>query len=160
MRKIELMTSFFSYPSERELSDDDKHLLIMAKNVLGNAYSPYSKFQVAAAVLLSNGETVTSTNYENASYPICVCAEHSALIAAANRFPEVPPIAVAITVKTIHQIIDRPALPCGSCRQVICETEQKNSHPIKVILQGETGEVFVFESGKDMLPLAFDSSFL
>ncbi len=160
MRKIEIKTSFHTYNSEQELPENDKQLLLAAKSALGNSYSPYSKFRVAAAVLLSNGEIVTSTNYENASYPISVCAEHSALIAAANRFPDSPPTAVAITVKTPHRTIDRPALPCGSCRQVICETQQKNGHAIKVILQGEKGEVYVFEDGKDMLPLAFDGSYL
>ena len=160
MRKIEIKTSFLSFGSEEGLPDDDRQLLLAAKNVLGNSYSPYSKFQVAAAVLLSSGETVTSTNYENASYPISVCAEHSALIAAANRFPDSLPIAVAITVKTPNRSIGRPALPCGSCRQVICETQHKNGLPIRVILQGEKGEVFVFENGDDMLPLAFDGSYL
>lgn len=160
MRKIQLKTAFHSYGSEKELPADDRQLLLTAKGVLGNAYAPYSKFHVAAAVLLANGETVTSTNYENASYPICVCAEHAALIAAANRFPNSPPIAVAITVQTPHKVIDHPALPCGSCRQVICETQQKNGHAIKVILQGETGDVYVFENGNDMLPLAFDGSYL
>ena len=160
MRKVVLKTSFQVYASLDEMEKDDQRLLAKAKSVLKNAYAPYSKFQVAAAVLLSNGKTVTSTNYENAAYPICVCAEHSALIAAANRYPKASPVSVAITVQTIHQKIEEPALPCGSCRQVICETEAKNKQAIKVILQGETGEVYIFETGKDMLPLAFDGSFL
>jgi cytidine deaminase len=160
MRPVEIKTSFSVYTSETELPEADQKLLQTAKSVLGDAYAPYSKFHVAAAVLLANGDVVTSTNYENASYPICVCAEHSALIAASNRFPNIPPTAVAITVKTVRKKIDRPALPCGSCRQVICETEYKNNQTIRVILQGETGEVFVFENGKAMLPLAFDGSYL
>lgn len=160
MRKVELKTSFQVYAHIDEMEKEDQRLLTKAKSVLKNAYAPYSKFHVAAAVLLSNGKTVTSTNYENAAYPICVCAEHSALIAAANRYPKAHPISVAITVQTVHQKIEQPALPCGSCRQVICETETKNSQPIKVILKGETGEVYIFKSGKDMLPLAFDGSFL
>ncbi len=160
MKKVDFKTAFLVYETEQELPVTDQQLLQIARGVLGNAYAPYSKFHVAAAVMLSNGAIVTSTNYENASFPISVCAEHSALIAAANRYPDLAPVAVAITVKTPRQIVDKPALPCGSCRQVICETEQKNGQTIKVILQGETGDIFVFDSGKDMLPLAFDSSFL
>ena len=160
MRSIELKTSFQSYPASNEMAEADQRLLAKAKSVLKNAYAPYSNFQVAAAVLLDNGKTVTSTNYENAAYPICVCAEHSALIAAANRYPKAQPVSVAITVKAPNQVIERPALPCGSCRQVICETEYKNGQSIRVILQGESGEIYVFETGKDMLPLAFDGSFL
>ncbi len=160
MQKLEIKTAFSVYGHEGELPAPDQQLLAAAKSVLQNAYAPYSKFHVAAAALLSNGETVTSTNYENASYPISVCAEHSALIAAANRFPDSAVVAVAITVKNQNQTIDRPVLPCGSCRQVICETERKNRKNMKVILQGETGEVYIFEKGNDMLPLAFDGSFL
>ncbi len=160
MQKLEIKTPFYSYNSESELPEEEGKLLALAKTILPNAYAPYSKFQVAAAVFLSNGETVTSTNYENASYPICVCAEHSALIAAANQYPNSYAVAVAITVKNPIQVISRPALPCGSCRQVICETEKRNGHPIKVILQGEEGPVFIFEKGGDMLPLAFDGSYL
>ena len=160
MRKIEIKTTFSVYDTDHELPEAERQLLREAKKRLDIAYAPYSKFQVSAVVLLANGETVASTNYENAAYPISVCAEHSALIAAANRFPEVPPLAVAITVKAHDKKIDRPALPCGGCRQVIMETQMKNGSPIKVILQGETGEIYVFEKGEEMLPLAFNGSFL
>ena len=160
MQKIEIKTAFLVYQTEDELPSLDLQLLQSAKGVLQNAYAPYSKFQVAAAALLANGETVKSTNYENASYPLCVCAEHSALIAAANKFPDSPVVSVAITVKNDVNPVDKPALPCGSCRQVISETENKNDQHIKVILQGETGEIYVFEKGSDMLPLAFDGSYL
>ncbi|MEO1261114.1 MAG: cytidine deaminase [Bacteroidota bacterium] len=160
MRKIEIKTTFLAYDTDQELPESERRLLLEAKKRLNIAYAPYSKFQVSAAVLLANDEIVASTNYENASYPISVCAEHSALIAAANRFPGVPPLAVAITVKAHDKEVGQPALPCGSCRQVIMETQMKNGHPIKIILQGETGEVYVFEKGEEILPLAFNGSFL
>ncbi|HHM21480.1 MAG TPA: cytidine deaminase [Bacteroidetes bacterium] len=160
MKKATIRTTYTIYPSDGELPDAEKELLGAAKKALSRSYAPYSRFHVGAAVRLSNDEVVTSTNYENASYPISVCAEHSALIAAANHPSGAVPVALAITVKTAVKTIDRPALPCGSCRQVIVETEQKNNTPLQVILQGETGEVFIFENGRDMLPLAFDGGFL
>ena len=51
-----------------------------------NFYSPYSRFRVGAAVLLENGEIVTGTNVENASYRLTTCAEQAAIVAAVSRF--------------------------------------------------------------------------
>lgn len=160
MKIIELKSTFTAYDRASDMPAANRSLLQIARQKLTNAYAPYSRFQVSAAVLMSNGAVVSSTNYENAAYPICVCAEHSALIAAANQYPKEHPVKVAITVKAAEQVIDRPALPCGSCRQVICETEIKNKQLIEVSLQGEAGQIFVFASGRDMLPMAFDGSFL
>jgi cytidine deaminase len=160
MKKYTLQTEFSAYDSPESLPEADRELLLLAKKSLENAYSPYSNFKVGAAVLLENDEMLGGTNYENASYPLCICAEQTVLTTAANRFPNVPALAIAVTVKNPKLVIDRPGPPCGACRQVICETEMKNGKPMRVILQGETGPVYVFESGKDLLPLAFDQSFL
>lgn len=160
MKKYTLQTEITQFDSPEELPETDRKLLDLAKKALENAYSPYSNFKVGAAVLLENGELVGGSNYENASYPLCICAEQTVLTTAANRFPNVAVQAIAVTVRNPNQHIDRPGAPCGACRQVICETEMKNKQPMRVILQGESGPVYVFESGKDLLPLAFDSSFL
>ncbi|HFA50644.1 MAG TPA: cytidine deaminase [Bacteroidetes bacterium] len=160
MRRLEIKTVYSEYTSEKELPEEDQALLQKAKKALKQSYSPYSHFKVGAAALLENGKTVISANYENASYPSTVCAEHSALIQAANRYPKSPVVALAITVLNSEQVIEDPAMPCGSCRQVICETEGRNGQDMRVILQGEKGKVHVFERGGDMLPLAFDGGFL
>ncbi len=160
MKKYTLQTEFAMYESPEDLPEADRALLFLAKKSLENAYAPYSNFKVGAAVLLDNGEMLGGTNYENASYPLCICAEQTVLTTAANRFPNLPALAIAVTVKNPKLVIDRPGPPCGACRQVICETEMKNRQSIRVILQGETGPVYVFESGKDLLPLAFDGSYL
>ena len=110
--------------------------------------------------MLRNGQLLGGSNYENASYPLCICAEQTVLTTAANLYPGVAPLALAIAIRNPKQVIDRPGLPCGGCRQVICETEMKNKQPIRVILQGETGPVFIFENGQDLLPLSFDKSYL
>ncbi|MBI1225552.1 MAG: cytidine deaminase [Bacteroidetes bacterium] len=160
MKKQTIQTEFTSYDSVDLLPDVDRELLSIAKKSLENSYSPYSNFKVGAAVLLLNGEMLGGSNYENASYPLCICAEQTVLTTAANQFPGIVPISLAVTVRNPRQLIDRPGLPCGACRQVICETEMRYKHPIRVILQGETGPVYVFENGLDLLPLAFDKSFL
>ncbi len=160
MKRQTIQIDYTSYDSQEALSEGDRQLLFLAKKSLENSYSPYSNFKVGAAVLLRNGQLLGGSNYENASYPLCICAEQTVITTAANLHPGVAPLALAIAVRNPNQVIDRPGLPCGACRQVICETEVKNNQPIRVILQGEVGPVFIFEKGLDLLPLAFDKTFL
>jgi cytidine deaminase len=160
MRKqlFECPVTVFDTPEE--LEKDDRALLALARKTREDAYAPYSGFKVGAAALMENGEMLPGTNYENASYPLTICAEQAVLAAASSRFPGVPVRALAITVKNLKQVIAHPAAPCGACRQVIYETERKNDAAIRVILQGETGPVYLIERGRDLLPLAFDETYL
>ena len=148
------------YASEKELPTADQKLIQEARKALKKSYSPYSKFQVGAAVLLENEEIISGANQENASYPLCLCAERVTISGADCIHPDVPILAMAITAKSSSQIIHQPVTPCGACRQVICETEQKHQTPIRLILQGEAGEVYVLKTGKDLLPLSFDGSLI
>ncbi len=147
------------YESADELPRPDHALLGLARQSLQHSYSPYSNFKVGAAVLLQNGKMVGGANQENASYPLCLCAERVALAAAASQFPGEAVVALAVTVFSQEHLIEKPAAPCGACRQVICETECKHKHDIRILLQGETGEVLVFTTGKDLLPFSFDGSY-
>lgn len=160
MKEHTLSTVFRVYESPEELPDSDRELLDLARESLLKSYSPYSNFKVGAAVRFSNGEMLGGSNYENASYPMCICAEQSVLAAAASRYPEEKVMAIAVTIRNPRKVIGQPAAPCGACRQVICETERKNGQTMRVILQGETGPVYVFDKGLDLLPLGFDGGFL
>ena len=85
----------------------DQELYEQAKAASAAAYAPYSKFLVGAAVLLRDGRVVTGVNVENASYPLGICAERSALaraVAEGARPGDVEVLAVT-------------ASPCGGCRQ-------------------------------------------
>lgn len=149
-----------AYPSELKLRLEDQKVLTLAKKHLEYSYSPYSNFKVGTGLLLSNGELIGGSNQENASYPLCLCAERVALAAAASMHPSIPIRTLAVTIQHATKIIGEPAMPCGACRQVICEVEQKQQQAIRVITQGMEGEVYIFESGLSILPLAFDASFL
>ena len=149
-----------AYPSKKDLRDNDQQVLALAKRHLQYSYSPYSNFKVGAALFLENGQFIGGSNQENASYPLCLCAERVALAAAAAMHPEVLIHTLAVTVQHANKIIRDPIMPCGACRQVICEVEQKQQKAIRIITQGMEGEVYVFESGLSILPLAFDASFL
>lgn len=160
MKEHTLSTVFHIFESPEELPALERELLALARQSRAHSYSPYSNFKVGAAVRLSNGEMLGGSNYENASYPMCICAEQSVLAAAASRFPGEKITAIAVTVQNPKRVIEQPAAPCGACRQVICETEQKNGQTMQVIVQGETGPVYVFAKGGDLLPLGFDGGFL
>jgi len=143
-----------------DLSKKDAKLLNLATASLDNAYAPYSNFHVGAAVLLDNGKMIGGSNQENAAYPLCLCAERVALSAVASQYPNVVVKSMAITVKAPNQVVSQPAMPCGSCRQSLCEQEFKQKKDIKLVIRGEEGDIYIFKSAKDILPFSFDASFL
>ena len=125
-----------------------------------NAYAPYSKFSVGAAILLDNDEVVTGNNQENASYPSGLCAERTAIYYAGAQYPDAKILKMALTAGSrINQTIT-PIPPCGACRQAIAEYEVKQESPIEIYFMGETGKVVKSNSLANLLPLGFDRSFL
>ncbi len=92
-----------------------RQLIAAARDVQQNAYAPYSKFTVGAAVLGTNGKIYTGCNVENSSYGLTICAERNALIHAVSlgcrEFQ-----ALAITGDS-----EDFTMPCGACRQVMAE---------------------------------------
>lgn len=152
--------SYDSFTVPEDLSPEDQELLTTARTALPNAYAPYSNFQVAAAARLEDGTIVTGWNTENAAYPMCLCAEPATLAAAASQRPGMAVVAMAITVRSANQVLDQPASPCGSCRQQLTEHEGRFGRPMKLILQGQEGPVFVFASAGDILPFGFSGKLL
>jgi len=148
------------YDSIDHLEPYLKELLAVAIQQLDHAYAPYSKFHVGAAVLLEDQSIYPGCNQENASYPLCMCGERVALYNAAANKPGVLIKSLAITAKNLQKKLDQPVSPCGACRQVILEYENKQNSPIEIILKGDTPEVYYFASSKILLPFGFDSSFL
>ncbi|MEL6864263.1 MAG: cytidine deaminase [Bacteroidota bacterium] len=160
MRTHQIVTSFTIVEQFDDLDPADRQLLLRAQEALDDSYSPYSNFQVAAAIRLENGKLIGGSNQENASYPICLCAERVTLSAADALFPRQIVEAMAITARNAEHPLKRPVTPCGSCRQAIFEHSQKQKKAIRLILQGESGAIFIFNSANDLLPLTFDATFL
>lgn len=148
------------YDSLNELKESDKKLLDLAVEARKNAYAPYSRFNVGAAVLLENGEVEIGSNQENASYPSGLCAERVAIFHAGARFPGVPVKAIAITAASEDYEVTVPAAPCGNCRQAIFEYEFKQKSPIRLLLMGASGSIVECASLEDILPLGFNNTFL
>lgn len=152
--------SYTSFDQPGNLDSEDQELLTAAASALEHSYSPYSKFQVAAAARLEDGTIVSGWNTENAAYPMCVCAEPATLAAAASQRPGMPVVAMAITVKSGNLTVGIPVSPCGSCRQQLAEHEGRFGRKMKLILRGETGPVYVFDSAGDLLPFGFSGELL
>ena len=140
-----------------ELTSADRKLVDEAKAMTGKSYAPYSRFNVGAALLMSDGSVYGGANQENAAFPVGTCAERSAFFYATAAKPDVAPVAIAIAARTAGRFTDMPVSPCGMCRQALLEAETRFGTPIRVLLYGEAG-VYVVSSIRDLLPLTFDGS--
>ncbi len=137
---------------------DITRLVAAARDVAQHAHAPYSGFAVGAAVLLDDGEIITGTNFENASYGMTLCAETVALgsVNAAGKIRNVAAIAVAggkhdaggaSGIKIIH--------PCGRCRQLIVEAAQISGVDLPVHCAGAEGDAVETHMISALLPHAF-----
>lgn len=158
MKKVEISTQYTSCQYD-ELTAEQKMLVNRAKANTKRSYSPYSHFSVGAALLLANGQVVDGANQENAAYPSGLCAERTALFAAGALYPDVPVVALAVACYTHGAFLPNPGSPCGGCRQVMIETEERGGKPMQVLLYGEN-ETWVLDSAKSLMPLSFDGSVL
>ncbi len=160
MQKLQLTTQYILYENKAELDSASQELMNTAIEARKKAYAPYSNFSVGAAILLDNGKIVTGNNQENAAYPSGLCAERVAIYSAGALYPNNTILKIAISASSSHKEVIKPVAPCGACRQAIAEYEMKQTTPIEIFFMGETGEVIKVNSLKDILPLAFDKSFL
>jgi len=119
----------------------------LAKQAARRSYSPYSKFRVGAALLLTNGEIVTGTNVENASYGLTICAERSALVCAVAQFG--PKIRIAAAA--VANLNDSSSPPCGACRQVLAEFALPNARVTFSAANGVRTMTF-----SELLPAGFE----
>jgi cytidine deaminase len=157
MKENKFEFSYEVYDNIEELPEEFRALLNRAKEITEQAYAPYSLFKVGAVARLANGEMVVGTNQENASFPVGLCAERALLASASSLFPEIPIETIAISYKSETVKSDHPVAPCGICRQSLQEFESRVHHPLKLILGGITGPVYVIDSVSKLLPLAFTS---
>ena len=143
------------YNDTSELPEADALLLKKAREVTSLSYAPYSNFHVGAAARLINNEIVTGSNQENASYPVGICAERVLLGNAAMLFPEKGIQTLAISYRSKDLKSDHPISPCGMCRQALQEFEMRTAQPMRIILSGQEGKIFVIQTAAHLLPFAF-----
>ena len=148
------------YSAIGDLPVSFQQLIREAKKISKTAYAPYSKFLVGAAALLENGKIVLGSNQENASFPAGLCGESVALFAAGANYPKIPIKAIAITASSKKKKVTEPIAPCGICRQVFVEFENRQKKDIVIILMGDRGKIRLIRSAKELLPLAFEAKYL
>ena len=137
-----------------ELNGEDQSLIEAAIKATDNSYADYSHFHVGAAVRLSDSTIVIGANQENAAFPSGLCAERTAIFAAQAQYPKLAVEALAIAAKNSDGILSQPVTPCGSCRQVVLQIEERYHHPVEVLLYGSQ-RIFRFHSIRDLLPFCF-----
>jgi cytidine deaminase len=147
--------SYTEYDNTGELDSPDLELVLAAREAASDAYAPYSKFMVGAAVRLESGLIIKGANVENAAFPSGICAERSALSNSISNHKDDKPVAIAIASMTDNGLTEDLPAPCGSCRQVIAEEESRTGNRIKIILSGKN-KVLVIDGISSLLPLQFD----
>jgi cytidine deaminase len=155
MEEIKTTSTIQQYTSATELSLEDQQLLNDAKAAVNTSYAPYSRFHVGCALILENGVIIKGSNQENIAYPSGLCAERVAIFHAGASYPDVPVRTMAITVKAEGYVVDKPITSCGSCLQSMSEFELKFNKPMRIILQGETGNIWVADSLRTFIPFMF-----
>ncbi|MCX7606527.1 MAG: cytidine deaminase [Bacteroidia bacterium] len=136
---------------EDTLSAPEKELIQAAAKAAEHAYAPYSKFHVGAAVRLRDGRIYTGNNQENAAYPSGLCAERTLLfsLGAQSLISSVEILAVY----SPHSL--SPVMPCGACRQVMHEYQEKSQNRWVLLFAGASSLVYRFVGVESLLPFAF-----
>lgn len=158
MKTLNFVTEVTIYSGKSELTNEVNHLIELARESAQKAYAPYSGFKVGAAILLNNGAVITANNQENAAFPSGLCAERNAAYYASSQYPEVPFSKIAIA--SLESLNGQPVTPCGACRQVLLEYENKFNQDIEVILASPEEQVYIFSNVAKLLPFCFSSSYL
>jgi cytidine deaminase len=156
MKTVTRECHFKVYDNENELEPADAMLLQEAIKAVDNAYAPYSHFHVGAALQLSDGEIIHGSNQENSAYPSGLCAERVALFRAGAVNNSLRIRALAVTARTTEMVLNQPVNSCGACLQVMADFERRSGNQMRVILRGETGEIYVCDGIVNLMPLIFE----
>jgi cytidine deaminase len=144
-----------SFNSIEELSADYQNLWKLALQAREFSHSPYSNFTVGAAIELENGELITGTNQENASFPAGLCAERTAMYRAGIQAPDQKfnKIAIAASRRDSEQLASAP--PCGGCRQVMLEFEKRHQQGFEILFTDAQGKFILINKPTDLFPFSF-----
>ncbi len=138
-----------------ELTAEEQKAIHLAIEGTRRSYTPYSNFHVGAGVILNNGQEYIGCNQENAAFPAGLCAERTALFAAGAQYPDNPVKILAIAARgTDDELTEEPVSPCGTCRQVIIETETRHSQQVIILLYGRRC-IYRMEGIRHLMPLSF-----
>ncbi len=140
----------------KELSKELQNAILETKEATNFSHAPYSNFHVGACLLLEDGSLIQGSNQENASFPLGLCAERTALSAYSVLKIKPRIKSILIACRKNEDFVADPVAPCGLCRQTILEAEHIQNKNIQVILYSEGGKILIFETIKDLLPFYFE----
>ena len=146
---------FQLYPNWESLQTIDISVVNKAFEAMEKAYAPYSKFKVGAALLLEDGQIIQGNNQENIAYPSGLCAERVALFHAGSQFPGIAVDLICIVAKGDLMPVSQLLSPCGACRQVMLESENRQNKPIRIILVNQDNRTMCIDSVQHLLPFGF-----
>ncbi|WP_107038584.1 cytidine deaminase [Brumimicrobium mesophilum] len=155
--KKEFKFSYHHLASVKELNEDQKKTLEAAEQATLNAYAPYSKFKVGAALLLNDDTIVIGSNQENKAYPTGLCAERVALFSYGAQQNKQGIKMIAITCEGDLLKEGDVFSPCGGCRQAMAEFTEMQEQAFEIILKNGDGSILVFEGVHQLLPFIFGS---
>lgn len=151
----ELRIHFEIHDEPESLDDLDRQLLETARQAAANSHSPYSNFKVGAALRLASGQIVRASNQENIAFPAGICAEGICLSSAGSNYPGDEILTLAVTTLSGSDSAEL-LTPCGICRQVISEFRSRQKSPIRIIMRGYSGPIYIAPDIQALLPLMFE----
>ena len=155
MKKDFIQIEYKKYDSIDELSFEYQKLWNAALDARQFSHSPYSNFTVGAAIELEDGEIITGTNQENASFPAGLCAERTAMYRAGIQAPnkKFKKIAIAASRRDSETLASAP--PCGGCRQVMLEFEKRHQQGFELLFTDAEGKFIIIDKPTDLFPFSF-----
>jgi len=154
-RMKELTISYTLLASWHDLPPADKQLVEQAYAIADKAYAPYSNFCVGAVVQFDDQSVLCGNNQENIAFPSGMCAERTVLFYAGANFPDKQIQKLVVVGRGELTDADSLLSPCGACRQVMVESEQRQSHPIELILVSQNNRTIRLKTTRDLLPFSF-----
>ena len=148
----EITLQYRTYENWRQTLAIPKAIADRLEALLLSAYAPYSNYPVSSIVVMESGEMIVGTNQENGAFPSGLCAERVAVLAAKAAHPNEAIQTVYIMTGESER---EPAAPCGSCRQVLHETELRQIRPFELILLNKTDRALAFTGVQGLLPFSF-----
>lgn len=155
--KQEHSFSYELHENWKELPVQDQILVDRALEAMQAAYAPYSKFKVGASVRLDNDTIVTGSNQENSAYPSGLCAERVVLFHVGANYPKQAVQTLCIVAEGDLIPSEKLLSPCGACRQVMLETENRQNNKIRVIIVNQDNRALILNSVIDLLPFGFSA---
>jgi cytidine deaminase len=150
----EIRIPYFEYSGTGQINEEIGNLISLAKEAAEKAYAPYSGFHVGVAIQLIDGRHFTASNQENKAYPSGLCAERVGIFFVQANYPDVPIKRMVLLALQNGQLTNEPAFPCGACRQVMVEAQERQPKPFEIWIAGKS-RILRVDSAEDLLPLKF-----